>query len=333
MKKETYLKLKNQKRKAKLLGILTALSLFAGMTKDNKVSAATYESQNTKEQILELILEKAIPNYTGDTPQNEENYTITTTPYKYEHSSTYSSKNNTDIAHRGYAPGGVYENSADAFKLAGEYGFWGCEADVRFDKNGNLVCSHDPVKSGQNPPSFQEYLRICEYYGMTAIIDLKYEKGPNLFDEKLSPSILATIKKMGMIDNCILQTNNPTDVPYIRENSSDARIWYLTDVISDSNIEMIKENNVECVNIEYNYQNGINQNRINKLTNNGIDVCVWNAITETHKNSVLNMGATYVMSDNLLCNTKIDKNIVNNLTTTTQDEIILPPGFNNTLKK
>lgn len=44
MKKETYLKLKNQKRKAKLLAIFTALSLFGGITKENKVSAATNNS-------------------------------------------------------------------------------------------------------------------------------------------------------------------------------------------------------------------------------------------------------------------------------------------------
>lgn len=44
MKKETYLKLKSQKRKAKLLAIFTALSLFGGITKENKVSAATNNS-------------------------------------------------------------------------------------------------------------------------------------------------------------------------------------------------------------------------------------------------------------------------------------------------
>lgn len=327
MKKETYLKLKNQKRKAKLLGILTALSLFAGITKDNKVSAATYENQNTKEQILELILEKAIPNYTGDTSQNEENYAITTTPYKYEYSNTYSSKNNTDIAHRGYAPGGVYENSADAFKLAGEYGFWGCEADVRFDKNGNLVCSHNAVKNGENPLSFEDYLKICKYYNMTAIIDLKYEKGVGPADPYLSPSILATIEKMNMLDSCVIQTNNPVDIPYIREISKNARIWYLTDVISDSNIRLIEENNVECVNI---LSSDNNIYRIKKLNENGIDVCVWNVQTKSLKENLLNLGATYIMSDNVLCNSKIEEN---NLTTIAQDEIILPPGFSNTLKK
>lgn len=44
MKQETYLKLKSQKKKAKLLAIFTALSLFGGITKENKVNATTNNS-------------------------------------------------------------------------------------------------------------------------------------------------------------------------------------------------------------------------------------------------------------------------------------------------
>ena len=206
-------------------------------------------------------------------------------------------KNNRDIAHRGYTPSGILDNSAEGFRLAGEKGFWGCEADVRFDANGNLVCSHGVVNSGENPTTFEEYLDICKEYGMTAIIDLKYENGPNKADDNLSMSILKTIEEKGMMDSCILQTNNAIDIAYIRENSDDARIWYLKDKITDDVIELIVENNVECVNIQTSENN---YNRINKLTANGIDVCVWNVQTETLKNSLLNMGAKYVMADNVL---------------------------------
>ena len=206
-------------------------------------------------------------------------------------------KNNSDIAHRGYTPGGIYDNSIEGFRLAGEKGFWGCEADVRFDANGNLICSHNAVKKGENPPSFAEYLDVCKEYGMTAIIDLKYEKGVGPADPYLSPAILKTIEEKGMLDSCVIQTNNPTDIPYIRQTSSGARIWYLTDVISDKNLELIKNNGVECVNM----QNGENTTSgIKKLINNGIDVCVWNVQTESSKKRYLNNGAKYIMSDNVL---------------------------------
>ena len=73
-------------------------------------------------------------------------------------------KNNSDISHRGYRTGGMTDNSIDSYRLAGEKGFWGCEADVRFDANGNLVCSHNTVQKGQNPPTFEQYLDICKEY-------------------------------------------------------------------------------------------------------------------------------------------------------------------------
>ncbi len=206
-------------------------------------------------------------------------------------------KNNRDIAHRGYTPGDIYDNSAEGFKLAGEKGFWGCETDIRFDASGNLVCSHNSVKNGENPTSFEEYLDICKEYGMTAIIDLKYEKGVGPADANLSPEILKVIQEKGMMDSCVLQTNNYTDIPYIRETSEDARIWYLTDVISEDNINLMKENNVECVNTTSSKNNAY---KIKKITENGIDVCVWNVQTDSAKERVKNMGATYVMSDNVL---------------------------------
>ena len=206
-------------------------------------------------------------------------------------------KNNSDIAHRGYTPGGIYDNSLEGFRLAGEKGFWGCEADVRFDANGNLVCSHNAVKNGENPPSFADYLDVCKEYGMTAIIDLKYAKGVGPADPYLSPAILKVIEEKGMIDSCVIQTNNPTDIPYIRETSSSARIWYLTDVISDKNLELIRNNGVECVNM----QNGENTSSgIKKLVDNDIDVCVWNVQTEQGKDRYLKYGAKYIMSDNVL---------------------------------
>lgn len=206
-------------------------------------------------------------------------------------------KNNSDISHRGYRTGGMRDNSLESYRQAGEKGFWGLEADVRFDSNGNLVCSHNAVQNGQNPPTFSDYLDICKEYGMTAIIDLKYEKGVGPADPYLSPEVIKTIQEKGMMNSCVIQTNNPTDIPYIRQTASDARIWYLTDVISDKNIQLINENNVECVNIQAGDNNGY---QIQKLTANGTDVCVWNVFSETSKNQKLKYGAKYVMSDNVL---------------------------------
>lgn len=327
MNKYTYLKLKRQKRKARLLAIFTLLSLFISIIKDNKVNAATNDNEKTKEQILELILEKTIPNYTSKVTTNEENNIATLHTYN-----PYSNKNNTDIAHRGYA---AKENSAEAFRLAGEKGFWGCEADVRFDSEGNLVCSHETVRKGDTPTTFKEYLEICKEFGMIAIIDLKYEKGVGFFDEDLSPSILDVINKMGMIDKCVLQTNNSVDIPYIRKTQEDARIWYLTNDLSDNNIKLIKENNVECVDLK---SNDYTKEQIKKLNEIGVKSSVWNVFTLKEKERLIKSGATYIMSDNLLRISKEENNNLKFDNTITPSQIIYPPGFedcfnNSNLKK
>lgn len=204
-------------------------------------------------------------------------------------------KNNTLIAHRGYSPGGITDNSRESFTLAGQSGYWGCETDVRFDRNGNLVCSHNSVATDENPILFDEYLDICKEYGMTPVIDLKYENGTEVLDPNLSTSILQTLYNKGMINSSVLQTNNAKDVAYIRENSNDARIWYLKDAISDSDVELIQQNNVECVNIKSSEDK--NMYRIKNLSNNGVDVCVWNVQSEHYKNVLLKNGAKYVMTD------------------------------------
>lgn len=206
-------------------------------------------------------------------------------------------KNNSDISHRGYRTGAVRDNSIEAFVTAGEKGFWGCETDVRFDSNGRLICSHNAPKNGENPPSFEEYLDICKEYGMTAIIDLKYAKGVGPADPYLSPAILKTIEEKGMMDSCVLQTNNPIDIPYIRQTAADARIWYLTDSTSEKNLNLMKENAVECVNMQ---SGDSNLYSIRVLSDNGIDTCVWNVQSESRKNQLLSGGAKYIMSDNVL---------------------------------
>ncbi len=207
------------------------------------------------------------------------------------------SKNNGDISHRGYRFGGITDNSVEAFINAGENGFWGCETDVRFDANGNLICSHNTPKTGENPPTFEEYLDICKKYGMTAIIDLKYAKGVGPADPYLSPAVIKTIEEKGMIDSCIIQTNNHTDIPYIRQTSSNARIWYLTDGLSENSLKLMIDNGVECVNTKSG--EGVAY-RIKKLQEYGIDTCVWNVQTMNAKQAYLNMGAKHVMTDNVL---------------------------------
>ena len=271
-----------------------SLENFEQVIPGQGVATLEYEINNN-------IDEKEIPTISLSTDEilNDENVNLNNNfdlnNVNYNVSSNLKPKNNTLIAHRGYAPGGVRENSEESYRLAGQSGYWGCEADVLFDNSGNLVCSHNSVKNGEKPISFDLYLDICKEYGMTPVIDLKYEKGTEVHDADLSPAILKTIEEKGMLDSCVIQTNNAKDVAYIRENSNDARIWYLKDVITDSDMKLIQDNKVECVNIKSSEDK--NMYRIKNLTDNGVDVCVWNVQSEQYKNALIKNGATYVMTD------------------------------------
>lgn len=235
----------------------------------------------------------------SDSDELDENSELDTYSSDLVVSSNLKPKNNSGIAHRGHSSSsGIGQNSANDFINAGESGFWGCETDVRFDNAGNLICSHNALKNGETATSFEEYLDICKEYGMTAIIDLKYARGVGPADPDLSPQVIKTIQEKGMMDSCILQTNNMTDIPYIRETSSDARIWMLTDYLDNNRKNLIDEYNVECVNIKAATES-LN-NSIKYLDDKGVDVCVWNVFDEGSKDRYLNAGATYVMSDNLI---------------------------------
>lgn len=242
---------------------------------------------------------------TADTPTSEFTENLDNLSPKSDinpnPSTTYlQPKNNTDISHRGYGANATGNNYATNFISAGEKGFWGCEADVRL-YNGNLVCSHnnpDTPQGNKNPTSFEEYLDICKEYGMTAVIDLKYN---SLSEMKLSEEVIRTIEEKSMLETCIIQTNNHTDIPHIRELSEDARIWYLVDT-PDVIDKYITPYNVEGVNIcAYAAGNlGTTLQRIKTFVNNGIDVCVWGVTTENSKKQYLDAGASHVMPDYVL---------------------------------
>ena len=107
-------------------------------------------------------------------------------------------------AHRGYsaiAP----ENTLPAFRLAGEYGFWGAECDTMPTADGVWIIMHDDtvdrttdgegyisdltyaeicgltIDSGSNigdypdtkVPTLTEYLDVCKEYGMHPVIEIK----------------------------------------------------------------------------------------------------------------------------------------------------------------
>ena len=107
-------------------------------------------------------------------------------------------------AHRGYSAAAP-ENTLPAFRLAGEYGFWGAECDTSPTSDGVWIIMHDDtvdrmtdgegkvadhtyeeicemtVDAGNNielypgtkVPTLSEYLDVCKEYGLHPVIEIK----------------------------------------------------------------------------------------------------------------------------------------------------------------
>ena len=128
-------------------------------------------------------------------------------------------------AHRGYSAVAP-ENTLPAFRLAGEYGFWGAECDTAPTSDGVWIIMHDDtvdrmtdgegkvadltyddiraltVDAGNNVgaypgtkvPTLTEYLDVCKEYGLHPVIEIKPNAAVETLDS-LAALLLAREEK------------------------------------------------------------------------------------------------------------------------------------------
>lgn len=130
----------------------------------------------------------------------------------------------------------ITENTAMAFRLAGEYGLWGCECDVwetKHDTDGSfdIVINHDPsfkriqgvnrlvrdmtateirtCEGLDNVCFLDEYLSICAEYGMVPLVELK---GENMTEDGVKRIIdmLAMTVKWNSPDDAYIMSTSPS---------------------------------------------------------------------------------------------------------------------------
>ncbi len=123
------------------------------------------------------------------------------------------------VAHRGLHVSAT-ENTAEAFRQAGQAQFWGCECDVRQTKDGELVINHDDSFArvfnvdqlvnemtaeeirnhdvlGSKVCFFEEYLDICYSYHMIPAVELKEQAMPEEAVKKAVKMVLETSIRNG----------------------------------------------------------------------------------------------------------------------------------------
>lgn len=202
------------------------------------------------------------------------------------------------VAHRGFraqAP----ENTTAAFEEAGKAGFWGAECDIYRTADGVWVVSHDintyrmmdkssfiekktyqelmeyTVDNGSNIDkysdlkicSFEEYLQICQNYGMCAVIELKGKNNTEHYDE-----VISLVEKYGV--EAVYISFHFENLEKIRSLTDDD-VYYLVQKIGEEDIELAKT--IANCGIDFNGKKDANfENQIiQKCIDNGLKVGAW----------------------------------------------------------
>lgn len=174
------------------------------------------------------------------------------------------------IAHRGFSAVAP-ENSAAAFRKAGENGFYAAECDIQLTSDGVWIVNHNAdikkmtngegeisqmtydeimkftVDGGYHANDYpnqklitlQEYLEICYEYKIIPQIEIK--KGNN---KELHKIITALEKYDGMKDTAMIISFDAEILKSIKDLDDEIELWYLTQEITDDAITI-------CVNEDF----------------------------------------------------------------------------------
>lgn len=226
------------------------------------------------------------------------------------------------VAHRGYravAP----ENTTAAFEAAGEAGFWGAECDIYRTADGVWVVTHDThtyrmmdgnawvekktydelmqmtVDNGSNIEdypdlkfcSLEDYLKICNKYSMTAVIELKGTKNTEHYDE--------------IVDLVAQYDIEPVYISFHFENLekirrlTDSPVYYLVQKIEQEDIDLAKS--LDNCGIDFNAEKDKNfeSGMIQKCIDSGLAVGAWTVDDTQLLDKLVDNGVTLITTDNI----------------------------------
>lgn len=226
------------------------------------------------------------------------------------------------IAHRGlnaFAP----ENSLAAIKLAGKYGYWGCEFDISPTSDGKWVLIHnstiDSTTNGSGTVSKMTYeqisaytidkgnglseypnekipelsaaLDMCKKYGMHPVIELKSGTTAQI------KSLCSSLKKRSDKSNFIFTSFSTEYLRIVRENMPTATLWLLTLDLTDLAIVLCKSLKIECID---NQSILTSESDIKKIQSYGFTPAVWTVNSVEKMEQLYSYGVKYVTTDEVL---------------------------------
>lgn len=227
------------------------------------------------------------------------------------------------IAHRGLR-GLAPENTKPAFEKAGENGYWGAENDIFRTSDGVWVVQHDFITyrmmdginiiekstydellkhntdNGINIDKYpdlkictlEEYLEVCESYGMNAVIELKSKNGTEFYSE-----IKEMVDKYNVDVTYISFHEN--DLREMRKLDTESPMFYLTSVIDDESIEIAKS--IDNCGIDFdgnkeeNYENDAAM--IKKCKDEGLTLGAWTIDDLDTMKKLIDLGVNYITTN------------------------------------
>lgn len=239
----------------------------------------------------------------------------------------FDSKNNLKTphlyAHRGYqneAP----ENSIPAFRLAGQYGFWGCETDLYETSDGVIVCMHDSsidrmtdgtgtiaemtydelsqyhIIAGKNVdlytrdelviPTIDDYLSICRYYGVIPFIELK---------ENIVADVIEKLREYGLEDKAVISSYTWSLLVFARSISNVFIHW-----INTTNTEMTHVDDLMLLgnggkSFNYNNLNNVPEDFDKTLKLKNVKYCFRAADTVDAVKKQIEIGVDYIPTNKI----------------------------------
>lgn len=226
------------------------------------------------------------------------------------------------VAHRGYravAP----ENTAPAFEEAGKAGFWGAECDIYRTADGVWVVSHDihtyrmmnksalieketydnlmkmNVDNGSNIEnyqnlklcSFEDYIKICQAYNMTAVIELKGKNNTEYYNE-----IIDTVNEYNV--RAVYISFHFKNLQKIRA-LTDAPIYFLSSKISDEDIALAKSLDNCGIDFDARKEENFENDMIKKCIDEGLAVGAWTIDDTALLDKLVENGVTLITTDNI----------------------------------
>ena len=225
------------------------------------------------------------------------------------------------VAHRGVS-GLECENTCAAFVAAGNRSYYGIETDVHVTADGHFVVIHDdktgkvsdvdlsvegstweelskvqlysrgrtvsPTRRDLVIPDLADYIRICQFYGKTPVLELK-----NRIQTADIRRMVELIREIGYLEETLFISFDWDNMVDLREMLPHQKLQFLIGPWDDALPAKLKEHRMD-LDI---YYKSLTRERIALLHELGIEVNAWTCDDPQQAEELIQWGIDYITSN------------------------------------